>query len=84
MRSMEPGAQDLERIEALVDLAPLAQAVRDALARIPPGQAEAVRLRIAEERSYTEVASMLGCTEGAARVRVSRGLSALADLMGEA
>jgi RNA polymerase sigma-70 factor (ECF subfamily) len=75
---------DLERIESLVDLAPIAAAVRAAVADLPPGQAEAVRLRIGDDRSYVEVAAALGCSVGAARVRVSRGLRALAERLEEA
>lgn len=74
---------DLERVETLVDLQPVAEAVRAAVAKLPGGQAEAVRLRVGDERSYAEVAAVLGCSEGAARVRVSRGLRTLADLLEE-
>ena len=81
---IEPAAADLERVEALVDLAPLALALNEAVASLPETQAQAVRLRIGEERSYAEVAERLGCSEGAARVRVSRALTTLAELMGEA
>ena len=77
------GDDDLERIERLVDLEPVAEAVRSAVAQLPAGQAEAIRLRVADDRTYAEVADLLGCSEGAARVRVSRGLRTLADLMEE-
>lgn len=74
---------DVERIEALVDDAPRRSELERALAALPDGQAEAVRLRVALDLPYREVASRLGCTEGAARVRVSRGLASLsADLLG--
>ncbi len=46
--------EDLERIERLVDLEPVAEAMRAAVALLPAGQAEAIRLRIADERSYAE------------------------------
>ena len=39
--------------------------------------------RITNGLPYTEVASQLGCSEGAARVRVSRGLSTLAHQLGD-
>lgn len=81
--SIELENDDLERIERLVDLEPVAAAVRSAVARLPTGQAEAIRLRVADERTYAEVAEVLGCSEGAARVRVSRGLRTLAELMEE-
>lgn len=74
---------DIERVETLADLEPLRRALRDAVARLPHGQAEAVRLRVADSLPYAEVATRLGCSQGAARVRVSRGLTHLADLMEE-
>lgn len=69
--------RDLERIQAVVDFAP----VEAALETLPEGQAEAVWLRIGHDLSYPKVASRLGCSEGAARVRVSHGLSRLAVAM---
>jgi DNA-directed RNA polymerase specialized sigma24 family protein len=38
---------------------------------------EAVRMRVLDDMSYDEIASELGTTPGAARVRVHRGLAAL-------
>jgi RNA polymerase sigma-70 factor (ECF subfamily) len=40
-----------------------------------------VRLRVVEERSYGEVAADLGCTEPTARMRVSRGLRRIANVL---
>lgn len=48
-----------------------------ALDQLPTEQAAAVRLRVLEELEYSEVARRLGCREGAARVRVHRGLKRL-------
>ena len=45
----------------------------------PSYSAPTLRLRVAEQRPYGEVAALLGCSEGAARVRVSRGLTRLAE-----
>jgi RNA polymerase sigma factor (sigma-70 family) len=70
-----------ERIEELADLAELRAAVRDALRSISPKVAEAVALRVGEELPYDEVARRLNCSEGAARVRVARGLDQLAGLL---
>lgn len=53
------------------------EALFAALDRLPPDQAAAVRLRILDELDYSEVARILGCREGAARVRVHRGLKRL-------
>jgi RNA polymerase sigma-70 factor (ECF subfamily) len=49
----------------------------DALAELPDGQRDAVRLRVVDELPYDEVASALGTTAEAARVRVHRGLAGL-------
>jgi RNA polymerase sigma factor (sigma-70 family) len=53
----------------------------EALAELPDGQRRAIHLRLAEDLSYEEVASALGTTPLAARVRVSRGLSTLRSRM---
>jgi len=79
-----PSALDdvsFERIEDLADLRALRGALEDALASLPPEQAEAIRLRVLRELSYADVAGRLGCSEGAARVRVCRGLDRLARLL---
>jgi RNA polymerase sigma factor (sigma-70 family) len=81
---VEPVAMDeasYERIEELADLADLRAAVRDALRSMSPKVAEAVALRVGEELPYDEVARRLNCSEGAARVRVARGLDQLAELL---
>jgi RNA polymerase sigma-70 factor (ECF subfamily) len=70
------------RIEELAELADLRIALRHALASLPRTQLDAVRLRIIDELPYVEVALRLGCSEGAARVRVTRGLSRLAEVIG--
>jgi RNA polymerase sigma-70 factor (ECF subfamily) len=49
----------------------------EALAELPTELQRAVHLRIVDDLSYEEVAETLGTTQGAARVRVHRGLSAL-------
>ena len=64
----------IERIEALVDFAP----VRKALEELSPKVAQAISLRVGDDLPYAEVARRLGCSEGAARVRVARGLAHLA------
>ncbi len=76
-----PTEDELRRIETLVDLEPFAAALREAVATLPSSQQQALWLRVVERRPYAEVAANLGCSEGAARVRVSRGLARLADLL---
>jgi RNA polymerase sigma-70 factor (ECF subfamily) len=48
------------------------------LALLSHEQAEAIRLRVIEERPYVEIAAILEITEQAVRLRVSRGLRRLA------
>ena len=70
-----------QRVEELADLASVHDALRDAMATLPAGQLDAIRLRVIEEMPYQEVALRLGCSEGAARVRVARGLARLAEVI---
>jgi RNA polymerase sigma factor (sigma-70 family) len=80
-RRVDVDEQSRERIEALVDFEPEQAALRTALRSLPRSQAAALLLRIGHELPYHEVARQLGCSEGAARVRVARGLSKLATTM---
>jgi RNA polymerase sigma-70 factor (ECF subfamily) len=73
--------EDLERIESLVDLLSFREALKDGLDRLSPKLHAAVLLRVALDLPYEEVAETLGCSVGAARVRVSRGLDHLLEHM---
>ena len=66
--------EDLDRIERFVDLAEMRGALNGALESLSPKVRDALVLRVALDLPYPEVAERLGCTVGAARVRVSRGL----------
>ena len=70
---------EAQRVAELADLPALREELRAAMATLPEGAGRAVELRVVEELPYAEVAARLGCSEGAARVRVSRGLTALAE-----
>jgi len=70
---------ELDEIHESIDMAALVSKVRSNLDRLPPSQREAVELRVMQQLSYVEVATTLACSVGAARVRVSRGLTRLAD-----
>jgi RNA polymerase sigma factor (sigma-70 family) len=74
----EIGADPAAQLASRCDLDELRETVGRAVATLPPGLRDAVRLRIVEQRSYADVASALGVSEQAARARVSRGLKALA------
>ena len=82
MERLELADDDLERVERLADFDALGDRVRTAMGSLPSSQAGALMLRVGEGFAYREVALRLGCTEGAARVRVSRGLTALAEELG--
>jgi len=68
-----------ERFDASLQLDTLSRA----WSTLRPALSEAVRLRVIDGMAYSAIAEALGCSEGAARVRVSRGLSALANAMGD-
>lgn len=67
----------LEQIEASIDLEPVRVALHDALGLLSPAVRDAVLMRVGLDLPYTEVAALMGVSEGAARVRVSRGLAQL-------
>jgi RNA polymerase sigma factor (sigma-70 family) len=69
---------DVESIEARVAAEELAPGLASGLDSLPQDQREALELRVIEERPYAEVATILGCTETAARLRVMRALGKLA------
>jgi RNA polymerase sigma-70 factor, ECF subfamily len=73
------GESDFERIEELIDFAGQGDRIREAMATLPEGQRDAVRLRVIEGRTYRETADELGTTEVVARARVSRGLRRIAS-----
>jgi RNA polymerase sigma factor (sigma-70 family) len=73
--------ESIARIEALADAAAHRPALTAALARMTDRERDAVQLRVVEELAYPEIAAKLGCSEGAARTRVHRGLARLARLL---
>jgi len=75
--------EDYERIEDLIDFAPIREALAEALETLSPDQREAMRLRVIDGLGYAEVAERLRCTEQSARQRVSRGLRKIALLLQE-
>ena len=72
---------DVAAIDERAGLGELRAALGVELARLSAEQREALRLRVVEERSYAEVALVLGVSEQAVRARVSRGLRALAGAL---
>jgi RNA polymerase sigma-70 factor (ECF subfamily) len=57
--------------------------LEQALSRMPPALREALVLSRFHDLPYDELASVLGCSEGAARVRVHRALNELKRLVQE-
>jgi RNA polymerase sigma factor (sigma-70 family) len=70
--------EEIDRIEALAGLNALGDTLSNALQALPEEQRRALELRVVDERSYAEVAQLLGIAEPAVRARVSRGLRSLA------
>lgn len=68
-------------IEALVEADVDRAALNEAMSRMSRSERAAVELRVVGELEYREIAAQLGCSEGAARTRVHRGLARLSDLM---
>jgi RNA polymerase sigma-70 factor (ECF subfamily) len=83
MPERELPPEDYERIEDLIDFAPIREALVEALDTLSDDQREAMRLRVIEGLGYAEVAQRLRCTEQNARQRVSRGLRQIALLLQE-
>jgi RNA polymerase sigma factor (sigma-70 family) len=52
-------------------------ALEDAVGHLPPSQRQLVLMRIVEERSYREIARVLGSNEAACKMRLSRALRRL-------
>ena len=63
--------------DALAERADLQRLLSDAIAQLPPAYAEVVALRYAADRSFAEIGEILGCDEGAARVRFHRAKALL-------
>jgi RNA polymerase sigma-70 factor (ECF subfamily) len=66
----------VERIEALG----AEERALELLAKLPAEQAEAVRARVLDQRSYKDIAASVKTSEAVVRKRVSRGLLALRGL----
>lgn len=64
--------EGVERIERLTEGAAL-----ELLEDLPGDQRDAVRARIVEDRSYSEIAAELRCSQSVIRKRVSRGVRAI-------
>lgn len=70
-------ADPTEDAAARLDAQGTAATLRDALDELPPGQRQAVLLRVVDDLDYDEIARVERITNQAARLRVSRGLRRL-------
>jgi RNA polymerase sigma-70 factor (ECF subfamily) len=55
----------------------------DAITKLPSSQRAAIVLHYYEDRPVAEVATLIGCSEATARVRLHRARRRLAELLGE-
>ncbi len=69
--------EDYERVDERISAHAMGPALKLAMRALPSEQRRALELRIIEQLDYEEVAGRLGCSQNAARLRVSRGLRAL-------
>jgi RNA polymerase sigma factor (sigma-70 family) len=74
----DPHDETVRRLDAEARRGALASAI----ALLPADQRDAVELRVLEEAPYGLIATRLGCSEAAARVRVHRGLARLRTQIG--
>lgn len=75
---VDPTFDEFDGIDDRISAEQLEPELAVALAALTPGQRQAVRLRIVDELPYAQIATHLGCSELAARVRVTRALGTLA------
>jgi RNA polymerase sigma-70 factor (ECF subfamily) len=70
--------------EELAERADLQRLLADAISQLPTAYAEVVALRYAGDRSFAEIAAILDCDEGAARVRFHRAKNLLRQYLRDA
>jgi RNA polymerase sigma factor (sigma-70 family) len=68
---------DVDATNQRLDAERAAPALTAALDSLPANQRQALELRVVWELSYRQVAGFLGCSEVAARIRVTRALGTL-------
>jgi RNA polymerase sigma factor (sigma-70 family) len=73
--------EDYERIDERSEASALAPLLRHAVRALPAEQRRALELRVVQQLPYEAVAGRLGCSQNAARLRVSRALRALTTQM---
>jgi RNA polymerase sigma factor (sigma-70 family) len=76
--------EEYEAVDERITAGSLAPLLRRALHGLPLEQRQALELRVVQQLDYEEVAGALGCSQNAARLRVSRALRALGLKLGGA
>lgn len=69
---------ETDEVDQRLDATALRPELASALDALPQEQRDALELRVLHERPYDQIATALGCTETAARLRVMRALGRLA------
>lgn len=77
----DDGAVPDEAVDAVERDFGLEKQVRDALARLPDAQREAIVLHRFEGMGFSEIAAVVGLTESAVKVRAHRGYERLRELL---
>lgn len=80
----DAGLASADRADAAVDRGELAARLEAGLERLTPEQREAFVLKYVEEKSYEEMAQLLGVGADALKMRVHRAREALREFMGAA
>ena len=76
--------EDYEAVDERMTAVSLAPLLRRAVRALPLEQRRALELRVVQQLDYDEVSGALGCSQNAARLRVSRALRALGLKLGGA
>src|SRR3954471_4062248 len=76
--------EDYERVDERDEATVLGPRLRSGVHSLPSEQRRALQLRVVHGLPYEEVAGRLGCSQNAARLRVSRAMRALTTQFGSA
>ena len=77
-------SEEYERVDDRMAATAMGPALQTAVEGLPSEQRRALELRVVQQLSYDEVAGRLGCSQNAARLRVSRALRTLTLELGPA
>jgi RNA polymerase sigma factor (sigma-70 family) len=73
--------EELDSVADRLDAESARPALDAALEQLPRAQRDAVELRVLRALSYDKVAASLGCSQVAARIRVTRALASLSRML---